>query len=224
MSRTEPSEQTQSQDQRQRLLMVLALILVGGVLLGRVWAAAFGAEPAAKAETLLAGLRVETDRRPVDLELLDLPLEQPARAGATTQVRALGQAMKQNDVVVLNFWATWCPPCLEELRSLYQFAGHLQGRSVRILAVSYDDGWAEQREAWKRHLGTDSPGRIQWLRDPAGQDGDPRAMLRLRMGTEKLPETWVIRDGQIVVRFVGGMDWTDPRILAYFDALTGSGG
>ena len=42
-------------------------------------------------------------------------------------------------IVVLNFWATWCPPCIEEMPSLVQMQNKMQGKDVTVLAVSVDD-------------------------------------------------------------------------------------
>ena len=53
-------------------------------------------------------------------------------------------------------------------------------------------------------------------RDPVGENP---GSLRLKLGTEKLPETWVIRDGQLLARFVNERDWMDPAIVEYFKRL-----
>ena len=43
--------------------------------------------------------------------------------------------------VLLNFWATWCPPCVDEVPSLEDLARRLDGTDMRMLAVSVDDDW-----------------------------------------------------------------------------------
>jgi hypothetical protein len=60
------------------------------------------------------------------------------------------------------------------------------------------------------------PKELILARDPVGENP---GSLRLAMGTEKLPETWVIRNGQILSRFVNERDWMDPAIVEYFERL-----
>src|SRR5258706_3460902 len=54
-------------------------------------------------------------------------------------------ASQKGHPVAVNFWATWCPPCVAEIPSLEAFATTLEGTNMRLLAVSVDDGWAPIR-------------------------------------------------------------------------------
>ena len=105
--------------------------------------------------------------------------------------------------VVLNFWATWCPPCVEETPSLIAMQHQLKDRVV-LVAVSTDT----DDEAYQTFLKRNS---IDFL---TIRDGDNKSN-RL-YGTVMFPETYII-DSQGVVRrkFIGAVDWTRPDILDY---------
>src|SRR5436305_1876301 len=82
-------------------------------------------------------------------------------------------------VVVLNFWATWCPPCIEEMPALVAMQQNLSGR-ITVLAISVDDDLIAYRSFLQQHNIT-----LQTVRDP----GKRSARL---YGTFKYPETYVI--------------------------------
>ena len=88
-----------------------------------------------------------------------------------------------------------------------------------MAAVSYDESWADIRGFFARWLGeVPTPQQLVLLRDPAmGQSG--ARLLRETFGTEKLPETWIIRNGRVLARFVNARAWTDPSIVSYFQQL-----
>jgi len=108
-------------------------------------------------------------------------------------------------VVLLNFWATWCMPCVEELPSLLDL--HRQPDLV-ILAVSVDqDPNAYANFLVRRHVD------LITVRDP----GQSAAKL---FHTEMWPESYLIdRQGIIRRKFVGSQDWDSPEIQAYIKSL-----
>ena len=109
--------------------------------------------------------------------------------------------------VILNFWATWCPPCVEEMPSLVELQKKL-GDKVTVLAVSED---ADQNAV------------NQFVRDHNVDlltVRDPKQSANALYGTFKFPETYVIdRDGKIVRKFIGATDWTSPDLVEYFNKL-----
>ncbi len=218
MKATPTTEALPGGDIRHRLLIAVAVLLVGGVLLARLWRAAEG-EPASMApESMLVQAGAELQQRALDLAKMDVPLETLTAEGEVRVQPILADELRRNQVVVLNFWATWCPPCLDELRSLYEFARVVTPLGVRVVAVSYDEDWAVLDRVWREYLGTAEPRLITWARDPAGQDGAPESMMRLRFGTEKLPETYVLAGGRVLARFVGPQDWSRPGMKRAFEA------
>ncbi len=180
---------------------------------------------------LLAGLdRGERDPRnrvlrlmpAIAAELMDAPLGEaeaawPLESSAGTVLR-LGD-LPRDTLVFLNFWATWCPPCRDELPSMLRLREALADRRFLMVAVSYDDDWATIRGFFARWLGQmPSDGQLVVLRDGAAAE-TPGGVLRQRFGTDKLPDTYVIYNGRILARFVNARDWLDPAIVEYFKTL-----
>ena len=108
--------------------------------------------------------------------------------------------------VLLNFWATWCPPCVEEMPSLVELHKEL-GDQVTILAVSEDADDAAYQQFIRDH-GVD----LLTVRDTQHKNEV--------YGTFKYPETFVIdRNGKIVRKFIGATNWTSPDIVDYLKKL-----
>ena len=111
-------------------------------------------------------------------------------------------------VLVLNFWATWCPPCVEELPSLNEMQKQLSGSGVVVLAVSVDKNEQTYRQFLQR-----AGVSFQTFRDP-------EANVSADYGTFKYPETYVIdRNGKVVQKIIGPTDWTDPKMISYIRSL-----
>ncbi len=178
------------------------------------------AQTLARAEVAVG---VEVRAAPLTELQLALPLELPPASDADKPARgaALAQAIAEHDVVLVNFWATWCPPCLQELPSLLRLAAALRGagRSVAVVAVSYDDDWASQRRALREAVADPQPAGVHWLRDPQGQGGAVDQMLRTAFGTEKLPETFALKRGVVRGAFIGAQQWDRGEMLRYLEAL-----
>jgi len=118
----------------------------------------------------------------------------------------LGQFKGQ--VVVLNFWATWCPPCIEEMPSLVRMQQHMQAKGVTVLAVSVD----ADESSYKRFL-RDHGVNLLTVRDP---DQKSNSLY----GTSKFPETYIIdRNGVMRRKFIGAVDWTEPEIIDFLGRL-----
>ena len=114
----------------------------------------------------------------------------------------------QGKFLILNFWATWCPPCVEELPSLNRFSQRFSQQDVVVLGVSVDlDGGAYQK--FLQAAGVKFP----TVRDPE------RKTSRL-YGTFKFPESYFIdRKGKVVQKIAGPADWNDPEIVALMEQL-----
>ncbi len=207
---------------RKQLVAGLAVVLIGGTLLARLWSGAASEDRARRVERLLTAVGAQSVDRPLALPRLDVPLEAHPATGVKGMHRYLGALLGDHPVILLNFWASWCPPCLEELRSLQELGRILAPYGVQIVAVSYDDSWAPQLRVFKELLGTEVPAYVLWLRDPQGQDGEVSRMMRTALGTDKLPETWVLTRGTVVAQFVGAQDWTRDAVVQYLVALAGS--
>lgn len=107
----------------------------------------------------------------------------------------------RGQVVVVNLWATWCPPCVEETPSLEQFAEKMRSQGVVVLGISVDDNLnALQEFVGKNHLSF-----------PVGRD--PDRSLSARLGTWQFPESYILdRRGLLADKVIGPTDWNDPRM------------
>jgi peroxiredoxin len=133
-------------------------------------------------------------------------------------------------VVLLNFWASWCPPCVEEMPSMDRLQRTFttkDGKSdLVVLAISSDESWADILDFFKG-VGT----KIEVLWDPAAGSDDPEpgkdgekagtaGMLSRSYGTTKLPESYLIdRDGKIRYYVVNTRDWASPDAQRCIRAL-----
>jgi cytochrome c biogenesis protein CcmG, thiol:disulfide interchange protein DsbE len=113
-------------------------------------------------------------------------------------------------LVVLNFWATWCPPCVEETPSLNHLQKYIDSRGGMVLGVSVDEDGA----AYEKFL------KDQSVIFPTYRDATKKSAADY--GTTIYPETYVIdRHGKIARKFIGAQQWDSPEMLAYFDAILG---
>jgi cytochrome c biogenesis protein CcmG, thiol:disulfide interchange protein DsbE len=110
-------------------------------------------------------------------------------------------------VVLLNFWATWCAPCVEEMPSLVQLQQHMKDR-VTVVAVSVD----VDNDAYHNFL-KDHKIDLLTVRDPDQKSND-------LYGTFKFPETYIIdRNGIVRRKFIGAVDWSQPEIVDFLTKL-----
>jgi cytochrome c biogenesis protein CcmG, thiol:disulfide interchange protein DsbE len=114
----------------------------------------------------------------------------------------------KGQIVVLNFWATWCPPCIEEMPSLVQMQQRMKDKGITVLAVSVD----ADDTAYRRFL-ADHNVNLLSVRDPDQKSNQ-------LYGTFKFPETYIIdRNGIVQRKFIGAVDWTEPDVLEYLGKL-----
>ena len=109
-------------------------------------------------------------------------------------------------VVVLNFWATWCIPCIEEVPSLVELQARMPG--VSVVAISSDEDSGVYGQFLVNH-------HVSFL-----SVRDPSFRIPKLDGTVKIPETYVIdRQGVLRRKFVSAQNWTSPEILDYLARL-----
>ena len=114
-------------------------------------------------------------------------------------------ALRERPVLV-SFWATWCPPCVEEMPSLETLARRLGDRAT-VLAVSVDDSWDAIRGFFPR--GT----ALTILLDPTRE-------VPARFGTSKFPESFLIdRNGHVRYAFINQRDWSLPEAAACIEDI-----
>ena len=119
-------------------------------------------------------------------------------------------------VVLLNFWATWCPPCVDETASLNQLQQRIAPRGGMVLGISADTDPGAYEQFLKDHDVI-----FPTYRDPVEQGR--LSQIGLDYGTSIYPETYIIdRQGRILRKIIGAQDWTNPQMTAYLNSLLSS--
>jgi peroxiredoxin len=157
-------------------------------------------EPAAAAE----GPSVALQLTRLDASSPPALFSVPTPAGGTLNLSDF-----KGQVVLLNFWATWCEPCLEEMPALGRLAHAFRGRGLAIVALSVDrEGAAVVRPFLKRRS----------LTFAVGLDRDQSVARSHRVWA--LPSTFVL-DRTLARRYLaqGARDWASPSAFAFFDAM-----
>ena len=120
--------------------------------------------------------------------------------------RTVDLSKLRGHVVVLNLWATFCAPCIEELPSL--LALQRQMPDLAVVAVSMD----QDPDIYRRFL-------VQHRVDVLTIRDQDRRIFAL-YGTEQIPETYIIdRQGVLRRKFVNAQNWTSPEIMGYLSKL-----
>ena len=123
-----------------------------------------------------------------------------------------GKTMTPKDfggrVLVLNFWAEWCEPCVEETPSLNRFARQTAGSGVVVLGISVDTNKKLYDQFRQRfHVAFETA-------------RDPDSNISASYGTYKYPETYIIgRDGKVARKIISNIDWMDPEVIRFATSL-----
>ena len=114
-------------------------------------------------------------------------------------------------VVFLNFWATWCGPCRAEMPSMEALYRRFKDRDLEILAVNVQES-PRQVTAFMDQWGLTFPAVL-----------DSRGIVGNIYGVMALPTTYIInREGEIIARLVGSLNWDTPKLFSAFEALLNS--
>lgn len=117
-------------------------------------------------------------------------------------------------IVVVNFWASWCNPCVEEFPSMVKLVETFKGEVV-VLAISTDDH-KEDIDSFIRVFGLPKKGfEVLWDKDKTVMN---------QFGVDKIPESFIVgKDMKLLRKVLGIEDWSSTGAIAYFASLLGVG-
>ena len=115
----------------------------------------------------------------------------------------------KGNVVLINIWATWCPPCVYEMPSMEKLHQQFKNEKFKILAISIDSQGAKAVAPFmKNHNLT-----FQALIDPAGT-------IRTSYGVNSIPQSFIIdKQGHLLKKIIGPIDWATPEVFRFFREL-----
>lgn len=112
-------------------------------------------------------------------------------------------------VVLVNIWATWCPPCVDEMPSMEKLYRKLKGKNFEILAVSIDESGLKAVAPFMKKSSLTFPALI-----------DSKGTIKTVYGITGIPESFIIdQQGILIKKIVGPVDWATPRIFRFFSDL-----
>ena len=113
-------------------------------------------------------------------------------------------------VVMVNFWATWCPPCKEEMPSMEKLNQIMVGEDFVMLAINTEENGRSVVPAFLKN----NPHDFTVLYDDNGT-------VQQQYGVYRFPESFIIRkDGIVDQKVIGAIDWASPETIAYIKSLT----
>ena len=183
---------------------ILSFILVAvtgvGFYLFYTQYAAIAGSPEQELERLFGDmgvLKMPHATRPLEIQLKDIT----------------GNGVRLSDfrgkIVFLNFWATWCPPCVDEMPSMEKLYQELTGEGFEILAVSIDESGAKTVRPFMKKHRLSFPALI-----------DSKGFITSLYQTTGVPESFILdKDGIIVEKVIGPRDWAAPGAIRFFRKL-----
>ncbi|HVG49343.1 MAG TPA: TlpA disulfide reductase family protein [Rubellimicrobium sp.] len=180
------------------------------VLVAALYTGAFLAANGAVAQDLAA--LQEGDMR--KLAILEEPVEVSTTAFEGDDGAEMTLQDLRGEVAVVNFWATWCAPCREEMPTLAKLQEELGDEGVRVATIATGRNDPVELENFLQEVGA---GALPHWRDP-------QQALAREMGVLGLPITVILnREGQEVARLQGDADWSSESALAILRAIAAEG-
>jgi len=116
--------------------------------------------------------------------------------------------LPKGEVVLLNFWATWCPPCRQEMPSMVALSNKYADKGLKMIAVSVD----RDTDALKKF--------VQEYKLPFLVLHDKDSSASTAYGVFRYPETFLIgRDGKVKAHLIGAKEWMSPAVQGKIQAL-----
>ncbi len=155
--------------------------------------------------------KLKVFQRPLQFKLIQFPKARPSPDLTLPDLdgNPVRLADFRGKVLLLNFWATWCPPCLEEMPSMEKLHRNFQGKPFEVVAISVNEGGVETvREFVKKGKFT-----FRVLHDAENR-------TRVPFGVRGLPISYVTdHRGRLVAGAFGAQNWASKEAFAYFEGL-----
>jgi peroxiredoxin len=136
-------------------------------------------------------------------------LEVPNFAFPDMSGKQISLSDHRGKVVLVNVWATWCPPCRQEMPSMQRLYEKFKGKNFEILAVSIDSEGREAVAPFMRKLHLTFPALL-----------DPGETIIPLYGITGVPESFIVdKDGILVEKIVGPINWATPEVFSLFKDL-----
>jgi len=126
--------------------------------------------------------------------------------------KSVDLSQEKGHLTIIHFWATWCPPCVEETPALSNFWEKYKGRDDIVLyTISVDKDWKTVDEFLQK-----TPSTLPMYRDL-------NAATAKRFGSSQYPETYIInKNGRVLFRVQGAVDWNNPEVRSRIDQMIAS--
>jgi peroxiredoxin len=116
---------------------------------------------------------------------------------------------QRGKVVLVNVWATWCPPCRREMPSMQRLYEKFKGKNFEILAVSIDSEGRKAVEPFMQKMNLTFPALL-----------DPGETIRPLYGITGVPESFIIdQQGILVEKIIGPINWATPEVFQFIQDL-----
>ncbi|MDR0586891.1 MAG: TlpA family protein disulfide reductase [Treponema sp.] len=177
-------------------LRLLAFLVVCTAVL---WAES----PSQTVVTAFTGAGLRPERELMALPGFSAPLANVPGATGSTRLEDY-----RGKVLFLNLWATWCGPCRSEMPSMEKLYRRFRDKGLEILAVNIQEQKADVEAFMRRNK----------LNFPVVLDEDGR--IARQYGVTGIPTSYILdRQGRVILRLVGSINWDDPKIFVAFEAL-----
>ena len=190
-----------------REAQIVAYLLIGAVTLGLL--GYFGSQVPEMSRRDKESACTTLQPTPFNEKLGKLPVAAPELSAQGFDGNLYSLTQYRGKVVFLNFWADWCPPCIDELPSMNAVANRFTGGDFVLLAVGSGTTWDKMTKKLRELL----PGgtKMTLLLDTSSGQGDV-GDLPHRYGTEKFPETFLIdKQGRVRYYFINKREWDTER-------------
>lgn len=191
----------------RHLFIFNALLLVAAFVMIEFAVKKYEKQPLELPQPVLQGRMME------EMTVYEAPQDMPDFTFKT----AFDKEMRLDDFkgqwVILNFWATWCPPCLIEMPSLQALQDKMGGQGLQVVAVSLDRNM--NGEKLRSFINKHEFGPIAAYYDPSNQ------VIR-GLSLAGLPTTFILApNGKVFAKFEGDADWISDDSLAFVESLFG---